>query len=81
MQYRDFLMLIRPHGFDEVGRQKAGDYELAVIGRREPILIPFSFPSKDLHLENGDDSELEDEVLDSIWRWIEQQLGRKLNPH
>jgi hypothetical protein len=74
MQYRELLNRIRKLDFDEVGRFRTEGLEMATIAsRREPIVIPFSFPNHPLILENGDDSEIDDEIVDALMRWIVSQ--------
>lgn len=74
MQYRELLKRVRSLDFDEVGRFKTEGLELASIASvSEPAVIPFAFPNYQLILEHGDDTDVDDEVVDALMRWIKDQ--------
>jgi hypothetical protein len=78
MQYRELLTKVQKLGFDEVGRFKTEGLEVASIANPSvPIVIPFAFPNRQVILENGDESEIEDEVVDALLRWIAYQSKRR----
>lgn len=75
MLYKDVLSKIQRMGFDEVGRWKIDDLEKASIASsRVNIVIPYAFPNYPVTLENGDDSDIDDEVVDALMRWIKRQI-------
>jgi hypothetical protein len=41
------------------------------------MIIPFAFPNRQIVLEKGDDSEIDDEVVDALLRWIARQPKSK----
>ena len=74
MRYRELLTRVQKLDFDEVGRFRTEGLELVSIANRaEPAIIPFAFPNHQIILENGDDSEIEEEVADALMRWIMNQ--------
>jgi hypothetical protein len=79
MPYKDLRKLTHNFGFDEVVRNpREGGHEAQFAGR---VVFPFAFPYYPIFLDNGDDSEIEDEVVESLLRFIEGQLGRKIGGH
>jgi hypothetical protein len=74
MLYQEVLTRIRELDFDEVGRFKTESLEMASIASStDPPIIPFAFPNYQIILENGDDSDIDDEIVDSLMRWIVHQ--------
>jgi len=63
-------------GADEVLRQEADGYEIALVAKRQGIVIPFSFPSRQVLLPNGDETVLEDEEVAAHISAIEDLLGK-----
>jgi hypothetical protein len=79
MAYPEVRRLTRNFGFDEVHRNpRDGGEEAQFAGK---VLIPFAFPYYPVFLENGDDSIIEDEVVEGLLRFIEDQLGHKIGGH
>ncbi len=78
MTYREFRDLFRGmgQGIDEILRQPLKEGDLVVIGRRQDVVIPFSFPGRPVLLPKGDDTVLEDEEIQSHCREINRILGR-----
>lgn len=78
MLYKELSKDIDKDGFYEAGRFKTERLEIASIAdQHTPIIIPFAFPNKAIILENGDESDIDDEVVDSLKRWIEKQKKRR----
>jgi len=76
--YKEILKRVRHFGFDEVGRFKTEGLELATIANQhEPMVIPFAFPNRQIILENGDDSEIDEEVEAALFRWIAAESRRR----
>ena len=75
VRYTELLQkVVRPRGFDEVGRLKMEGMETATIAcQAEPIIIPFAFPNYPIQLEDGDNSEIDDEVVAALKRWMSRQ--------
>ena len=74
MRYRDLLTNAEKFDFGEVGRFKTEGLEVATIASlSDPPMIPFAFPNYPLILENGDDSEIDDEAAEALLRWIMNQ--------
>ncbi len=77
MPYRQLLEMLRPYGFQEVMRFPKEGLELGVIAQRQEILIPYSFQNYIVNLEHGDDSVVDEEIVEAIFRWIENQTGER----
>jgi len=75
MPYRDLLKIIRDMGFDEVMKQQTEGFDMRIIAK-PPITIPLAFPHRDLILDHGEDTEVDDEVIEALFRWVDQQLGK-----
>jgi len=80
MPYRDLLEVVRQRGFDQLVRVQVEGYDLRLIGRG-PVVIPFAFKSFPLLLENGDETEVEDEEIAALMRWIDKQQGQPCRSH
>lgn len=81
MPYRDLLQVLEAYGFGEVVRIPKESPEIGVIAsKRQPPVWPFAFPCRDIILENGDNSIIDDEVVAALFRWIEKQTGEKVKP-
>jgi hypothetical protein len=76
MSYREFRDLYRGMGAEEVWRQKVEGYELALVARKQEILIPFSFQAREVILPDGDNTILEDEEIEAHIRVINKLLGK-----
>lgn len=78
MLYPELLKEIEKDGFYEAGRFKTEGREMVSIAdRHTPIIIPFPFPNRALILDKGDDSDIDDEVIESLKRWIATQKARR----
>jgi hypothetical protein len=80
MRYRDLLEIVRGMGFDEVLKQNNEGFDMRIIAK-PPIVVPFAFPHRGLILDNGNDTEVDDEIIEALFRWIDDQLGRARKPH
>jgi hypothetical protein len=79
MRYPELLNCLQKLGFDEVKRYSTESVVLAVIASDERPRggeYPFAFPNLLILLENGDESELDEEVVDSAMRWATNQPRR-----
>ena len=76
---KEMLDIIKGYGFDVVKTPTANGYEIASVGK-QPIVIPYAYEQKDFLLPDGDETVLEDEVVDAILRWMEDQIGRLKKP-
>jgi len=76
MKYREFLVLCRGMGAEELARQRVEDFEVASVGKKQDILIPFAFPSRGIILPDGDETILEDEEIAIHLQEIEKLLGK-----
>jgi hypothetical protein len=76
MRYPELLEIIRGYGFDQIGRFQKDGYDMVFIGKKEGNVIPLFFSHKDILLPNGNETEIEDEEIASVLRWIEKQSGK-----
>jgi hypothetical protein len=67
-------------GFDEVLKQQNEGFDMRIIAK-PPIIIPLAFPHRGLILDNGNDTEVDDEVIEALFRWIDDQLGKTRKTH
>lgn len=79
MRYKDLLEVIKSMGFDEVLKQENEGFDMRIIAK-PPILIPFAFPHRGVILDKGNDTEVDDEVIEALFRWIDDQLGKTRKP-
>jgi hypothetical protein len=72
MEYRKLLEEVRKEGCDQIYRQQVGHCDLSGIGRKGKgqVFFPHAPPCKLIVLEDGDETDLDDEVVDSVFRWI-----------
>lgn len=73
--------MYRGMGADEVWRQKVEGYDFVLVGKRQEIIIPFSFPAREVILPDGDDTVLEDEEIEAHIRAIDKLLGKPGGSH
>ncbi len=66
-------------GFDEVLKQDNEGFDMRIIAK-PPIIIPYAFPHHGLILDKGNDTEIDDEVIEALFRWIDDQLGKTRKP-
>ena len=45
-------------------------YDVASVGRPREVVFPYPFDHFDLILDNGMDTEIDDEIIDSLLRWL-----------
>jgi len=69
VRYRELLQRVRENGFDQVARQSQNNYDLAIIGKKG-ALVPFAFDNYPVILERGEDSDVDEEVADALFRWM-----------
>jgi hypothetical protein len=69
--YPDVLKLVSELGFEKIGRQTTDNLDLVLIGKpRAPI--PYYNRHYELVLEDGDNSDIDDEVVAGLVRWIKR---------
>lgn len=71
MLYRDVLNKVNAEGFEKIGRQTTDNLDLVLIGKKGST-IPFYFRHYEIVLEAGEDSDIDDEVVDALMRWIKR---------
>jgi hypothetical protein len=69
MIYRHLLEKLAKFGIGQVSRSTCGTYDVASIGCPNEVVFPFPFPHIDIILDNGLESEIDEEIVDSILRW------------
>jgi len=67
----DVLKLANAEGFDNIGRQTSDNLDLVLIGKKNAT-IPFYFRHYELVLENGEDSDIDDEIVAALIRWMKR---------
>jgi len=68
MKYVHLLEKLRPHGVGQVGSLTRDGYELVIIARFNEAIFPFQFANYPMMLENGDDSDIDEEVILAVAR-------------
>jgi len=76
MKYREFRDLYRGMGAEEHVVTHAEGYDVASVGKRQKILMPYAFPSHGIILPDGDETILEDEEIAIHLHEIEKLLGK-----
>jgi len=71
MHYNEVLKKVNEAGFEELGRQTTENLDLVLIGKKGAV-FPYYFRHYPLVLENGENSDIDDEVVDALIRWIKR---------
>ncbi len=78
MRYRELLEMLKSYGFGEAMRVPGHNSEIGVISNiRQRIVIPFAFPNYPVVLDDGENTVVDDEIIQAIFRWIEKQTGER----
>ncbi len=71
MHYNEVLKKVNEAGFEKIGRQTTENLDLVLIGKKCAV-FPYYLRHYPLILENGENSDIDDEVVDALIRWIKR---------
>jgi hypothetical protein len=72
MTYAQLLTKLARLGLGQVSRMTTGGYDEARIGKPKEVIFPFPFRSYPVILENGPDTEIDEEIIDGILRFFDE---------
>jgi hypothetical protein len=71
--YKDVLNLVNDEGFEKVGRQTTENLDLVLIGKKgASSTFPHYFRHYPIILESGENSDIDDEIVAALLRWIKR---------
>ncbi len=68
MTYSQFLAKLGRLRLAQIGRLTYSDYDVALIAEPNEVVFPFPFKSYRIILDNGPDSEIDEEIIDALLR-------------
>jgi len=68
MKYSDVLQKLSKIGITQVTKQHLGGYEVVRVAKTAEVCFPFAFDSFRLILDNGADTEIDEEIIDALLR-------------
>ena len=72
MLYHDVLKEVAALGFEKIGRQTTDNLDLVLIGKKRDVVFPNYPHHYPVILENGENSDIDDEVVAALIRWIKR---------
>jgi|GEM_PF-2472870 hypothetical protein len=68
MKYSDILQKLTKLGITQVTKEHIGGYSVVRIAKSAEVCFPFAFTSFRLILDQGTDTEIDEEIIDAILR-------------
>jgi hypothetical protein len=68
MKYSQLLQKLAKLGIGQILRDLSGRYEIVRLAKTGDVCFPYVFASYRLILDNGPDTEIDDEIIDAILR-------------